>query len=245
MITVEWRLNWSFLLKVDWLIVIIASGDGLELNRRQAVTWSHWWPWSYDVIWPQCINPLRPRQNGRHFPDDTLNCIFLNENVRISIKISLKFAPKGPINNIPALVQIMAWRRPGDKPLSEPMMVSLLTHICVTRPQWVNKQDVCTVKDGLSDFMTIDGVYLRYNETYSESTHWGLKEMANFLQMTFFECIFLIENDHSLIEIYLKFVVKGPVDKEVIIGSGDGLALKRQVSISWTKNDHDHWFHMT
>ena len=33
----------------------------------------------------------------------------------------------------------MAWRRPGDKPLSEPMMVSLLTHICVTRPQWVNK----------------------------------------------------------------------------------------------------------
>ena len=32
----------------------------------------------------------------------------------------------------------MAWHRPGDKPLSEPMMVSLLMHICVTRPQWVN-----------------------------------------------------------------------------------------------------------
>ena len=31
----------------------------------------------------------------------------------------------------------MAWRRPGDKPLFEPMMVSLPTHICVTRPQWV------------------------------------------------------------------------------------------------------------
>ena len=41
------------------------------------------------------------------------------------------------MNNIPTLVQIMAWRRPGDKPLSEPMMVILLTHICVTRPQWV------------------------------------------------------------------------------------------------------------
>ena len=79
------------------------------------------------------LNPLRPRQNGRHFADDTLNRIFLNENVRISIKISLKCAPKGSINNIPALVQIMAWRRPGDKPLSESMMVSLLTHICVTR----------------------------------------------------------------------------------------------------------------
>ena len=62
----------------------------------------------------------------------------MNENVRISIKISLKFVPKGLINSIPVLVQIMAWRRPGDKPLSEPMMVNLLTHICVTRPQWVN-----------------------------------------------------------------------------------------------------------
>ena len=72
------------------------------------------------------FNTLRPIQNGRQFPDDISKCIFLNENVWISIKISLKFVPKGPINNIPALVQIMAWCRPGDKPLSEPMMVSLL-----------------------------------------------------------------------------------------------------------------------
>ena len=83
----------------------------------------------YDIIF---INTLRPRQNGRHFADDIFKCIFLNENVSISIKISLKFVPKGPVNNIPALVQIMAWRRPGDKPLSEP--VNLPTHICVTRP---------------------------------------------------------------------------------------------------------------
>ena len=84
------------------------------------------------------VNTWRPRQNGRHFPDDIFKCIFFNENVWILLKISLKFVPKGPINKIPALVQIMAWRRPGDKPLSEPMMVSLLTHKCVTRPQWVN-----------------------------------------------------------------------------------------------------------
>ena len=71
--------------------------------------------------------------------DAIFKCIFLNENVLIPIEISLKFVPKGPINNIPALVQIMAWRRPGDKPLSEPMMDSLPTHICVTRPQWVNR----------------------------------------------------------------------------------------------------------
>ena len=83
------------------------------------------------------INTLRSRQNGRHFPNDIFKCIFFSENVWISFKISLRFVPNGPINNIPALVQIMAWRRPGDKPLSEPMVVGLLTHIFVTRPQWV------------------------------------------------------------------------------------------------------------
>ena len=59
--------------------------------------------------------------------------------LRISIEISLNFVPKGAINNIPALVQIMATRHSGNKPLSEPMLVYLPTHICVTRPQWVNK----------------------------------------------------------------------------------------------------------
>ena len=68
----------------------------------------------------------------------TFKRIFLNENVEISIEISGKFVPKGPINNNPALVQLMAWRRSGDKPLSEQMMDRLPTHICVTRPQWVN-----------------------------------------------------------------------------------------------------------
>ena len=74
-------------------------------------------------------------RNEQHFADDIFKRIFFNENVRISIKISLKFVPTGPINNIPPLAQIMAWRRSGDKPLSEPMMISLPTHICVTRPQ--------------------------------------------------------------------------------------------------------------
>ena len=87
---------------------------------------------------PQWVNTLRPRENGRHFADDIFKCIFFNENAWISLRISLKFVPKVRINNILALVQKMAWRRPGDKPLSEPVMVSLLTHICVTRPQWVN-----------------------------------------------------------------------------------------------------------
>ena len=96
-------------------------------------------PWETHLILSIIqINTLRPRQHGRHFPDDSFKWIFLNENVWISIEVSLKFIPNGPINNITALVQIMAWRRPGDKPLSEPMMVNLPTHICITQPQWVN-----------------------------------------------------------------------------------------------------------
>ena len=81
------------------------------------------------------FNTLRPKQDGRHFADDIFTCIFFNENCCILIEFSLKYVRKGPIDNNRALVQIMAWRRSGDKPLSEPMMISLPTHICVTRPQ--------------------------------------------------------------------------------------------------------------
>ena len=84
------------------------------------------------------INTLRQRQNYRHFADDNFKCIFFDENVWISLQIPLKFVYKVQINNIPALIQIMAWCRPGDSPLSEPMMVSLLTQMCVTRPRWLN-----------------------------------------------------------------------------------------------------------
>ena len=73
------------------------------------------------------------------FETTFFKCIFLNENICISLKISLGYVRKVRISNIPALVQIMAWRRPGDKPFSEPMMVRLLTPIYVTRPQWVKK----------------------------------------------------------------------------------------------------------
>ena len=83
------------------------------------------------------LNRLWPTQNCRYFPDGIFKCIFSNENDWISIKISPKFVLKGPINNIPALVQIMAWRLSGDKPLFGPMIVNSLMHICATGPQWV------------------------------------------------------------------------------------------------------------
>ena len=68
-----------------------------------------------------------------------LQMTFLNDfRELISIEISLNFVSKDQINNIPALVQIMTCHRPSNKPLSEPMMIILLTHTCVTRPQLVN-----------------------------------------------------------------------------------------------------------
>ena len=63
--------------------------------------------------------------------------MFTNKNVWSSTRISLNIAPRVPIKNKLVLVQIMVWRRPGDRPLSEPMMVSLLAHICVARSQWI------------------------------------------------------------------------------------------------------------
>ena len=71
----------------------------------------------------------------RHFPDDMFKSILFNENVWIPNNISLTFVPKDPINNYTSLVQIMAWRRPGGKPLSAPIMVRLPTHICVIWPK--------------------------------------------------------------------------------------------------------------
>ena len=124
----------------DWQYVIIGLSNRLTPNMLQAIPWTYeGWTGSLAHLCttsPQRVNSLRSRQNGRYNADDIFKCIFLNDNVWFLTKISLKFVPKGPINNIQALVLIMAWRRPGDKPLSEPITVSLLTHICVTRPQW-------------------------------------------------------------------------------------------------------------
>ena len=126
-------LSWCLILLVIrpkyWLLITCLPA---------ALALSSTWP-STVIASITKVNTLRPRQNGRHFPDDIFKCIFFNENLWISLKISLQFVPKVRNNNVPALVQIMAWRRPDNKPLSEPMMAYLLTHICVTRPQWVKQ----------------------------------------------------------------------------------------------------------
>ena len=124
-----WLIMRKWTLKVHWTTQILRLMAG---TASKVSSWRN----SFSML----FKTLRPRQTGRHFADDTFNHIFMNENVRISIKFSLKFVPKVPINNIPALIQIMAWCRSGAKPLSEPIILSLLMHICITRPQWI-KQD--------------------------------------------------------------------------------------------------------
>ena len=98
--------------------------SGLILPGRKSQLWNiivgQLYKFKINIYLPDYT--LRPRQNGRHFSDDIFKCIFSNENVWIPIKISLKFVPRGLINNVPALVHIIAWRRTGDKPLSEAMM---------------------------------------------------------------------------------------------------------------------------
>ena len=76
------------------------------------------------------LNSPRPGQNDRHFVDDIFKCIFTNRRFWISIRIPLKFVPRGPLDNTSALVHVMHWRRTDDKTLPEPMPTHF-THACM------------------------------------------------------------------------------------------------------------------
>ena len=81
---------------------------------------------------------IEAETTGRHFEDDIFKYTFFNENIWISIEISLKFVAMGLINNVPPLVQIVAFAPSRRKAIMwTPMLVCLPTHICVTPPQWV------------------------------------------------------------------------------------------------------------
>ena len=81
---------------------------------------------------------IEAESSGRYFPHDKFKCIFLNKDIWILIKISLKFVPKRPFNNESALgLEIAQCRRTGDKALSETILSSL-THIWGARGRWVN-----------------------------------------------------------------------------------------------------------
>ena len=108
-----------------------------------------------------------------HWGQDKMAAIFqttfLNENVWIFTKISLKFVPRVPINNIPGLVQIMVWHS-GAKPLSEPMMVNILTNIYA---QWVN---CLYVNDGVMDHQL--HLFSWYISTTIGERYWTHEDIA-------------------------------------------------------------------
>ena len=79
------------------------------------------WPVRQGLIGSSLIF-LTAQISDRQMADNIFKCIFFNEDMWISISISLKFVPKGQID--------ILW--------SDPVMVSLLTHTCVIRPQWVH-----------------------------------------------------------------------------------------------------------
>ena len=89
----------------------------------------------------RCINMYRPEQTGRPFGNDIVKPIFMNPHHYVLIKISQKFVPGCPVENKPALVQVMAWRQPDDEPLLEPILMadwSIYIYICVVRPRFEN-----------------------------------------------------------------------------------------------------------
>ena len=90
----------------------------IQLETPSSRLWNFWWIKTYTTF-----NTLKPIQHGYHVANDIFMFIFLHEKYCTLIQISLKFVPNGPINNMPALAQIMAWHQSGAKPLSEPMMV--------------------------------------------------------------------------------------------------------------------------
>ena len=108
--------------------VSVAGKNPIACQIRRKIAWVY-----------MLINALRRRKNGRHFADDTFKRIFRSKNVKISIESSLKFVAKSPINTIPALVQIIDLRKPGDKPFAEPMLVRKPTNICVTQLHWIKR----------------------------------------------------------------------------------------------------------
>ena len=109
--------------------------DDTSLFCRQAVSIPG--SWLHRVNWSLSFSREYLARWGRGKMADILQTTLSNAFSWMKIYEFRSLFHRDPINNIPALVQIMAWRRPGDKPLSEPMMVNILTHICATPPQWV------------------------------------------------------------------------------------------------------------
>ena len=122
-------LKYQIVIKINLQYIIVPINVGRWYRNAQCVSMHasmclsvHGFKPLSKRVMTDLINILRLRQNGRHFADDISKCIFLNENLWILNEISLKCVSCGLIDNKATLVQIMAWYRTGNKPLSEAML---------------------------------------------------------------------------------------------------------------------------
>ena len=128
----------GFVMSVYWDVSVICLWSYTALLSDSCSharsPWPYWTPLSLDQHDSITITNCQQYSStlwGCHFADDIFRCIFVNEKFCILSEISLKFVPMGLNSNKSALVQAMAWCQQGDKPLSEPLMVRLLRHVCL------------------------------------------------------------------------------------------------------------------
>ena len=178
-----WIFEWIFLEENCWISIQILLIHGVHQGLNDDKSGRRFKN-AYALINLGALNTLRPRQNGCHFPDDIFWCIFLNANVWTSNKFSLNFVARCPTNNIPGLVQIKAWHRQDDKPLSKPTMVRLLTHIYVTRPQWVKSSHLnkLLIIQSMGKIFCVEfqRAHLKFHTKYLTHIYWLVWFLYNF-----------------------------------------------------------------
>ena len=131
------NVDWTFQMLIPsihwiqtWVITVPADGLAPHMFSSMFICLSRFkntFHLPYDTIHNgqldltalQVLSHLPLDKMAANSADDICKCIFINEKFCILIRISLKFLPRGPIDNRPALVQVMAWRRTGDKLLPE------------------------------------------------------------------------------------------------------------------------------
>ena len=119
------RFHWSLFLGVQLTIIQHWFRQWLGAGQTTSHYLNQWCLVYWRIYASLGLNVLT--HWGRDKMEDNLQTTFSNafssmENARIAIMISLKFVPKGPIDNKSALVQVVAWRLFGAKPLPEPKM---------------------------------------------------------------------------------------------------------------------------
>ena len=120
--------HWTWNLPKIVIITNFGWNQWRKLHQNNISIAVPFWSWGvgqYHSSWCSdefCLTHLTLDKMAAILADDNFKCNFLNENDRILIQISLKFVTRSRIDNKPALVQVMAWRRRGDKPLPEPVL---------------------------------------------------------------------------------------------------------------------------